>query len=126
MRIKRKNPNFFVLVIVTLVSITSNAYCNPEITAAQEAYIKSVYAYYRKKYEKYRADDLAKKHIENRQKTPDGRKKDSSEPSQPEDDHKKDVSTHEISEGFHSIKLYGNATMEYYYVNAYVGTPPQR
>ena len=63
----RKNPNLFVLVIMTFVSITSHAYCNPEITAAQEAYIKSVYAHYRKKYEKFRADNLAKKHIENHQ-----------------------------------------------------------
>lgn len=31
-----------------------------------------------------------------------------------------------LNQGFKTVKLYGNSTLEYYYVNAFVGTPPQR
>lgn len=28
--------------------------------------------------------------------------------------------------GFHTIRLFGNDTLKYYYANIYVGTPPQK
>lgn len=39
---------------------------------------------------------------------------------------KKIIEPPKVKKGFHTIKMYGSIKDEYYYINLYVGTPPQR
>lgn len=136
--------SFFGKTLLSLILVTSLTLISPcrssftkSITTIERSFIKKIYKSYEKKYKKYRNDPEVDPRIKHANiEHPKGRHPPIKDKNKPEiggqkkkekiDRHKRKVTPHQVQQGVHTIKMYGSVAMEYYYINGFFGTPPQK